>query len=109
MQAVFDAPTANESCPRRHASTVALQPLHLLNNDEVYRWAELFAERVARETGSNISQQVERACQLALNRSPDKAEREWSAKFFAGAAVPDRALTHFCHALLNLNEFAYLE
>ena len=109
MQAVFDAPTANESCPRRHTSTVALQPLHLLNNSEIYRWAELFAERVAHEAGRDVNHQVERACQLALNRSPDATERDWCAKFFAEASAPNRALTHFCHALLNLNEFAYLE
>ncbi len=116
MQRLFDAPTATESCPRRHASTGALQPLHLLNNPGLVRIAEAFAGRVEREAGTHSARQIERACRLALNRTPDEQEREWAMKFLATSgpsdpapARPSLALLHFCQALLNLNEFAYLE
>ena len=114
MQRLFDAPTATESCPRRHASTVALQPLHLLNNAGLVRIAEVFASRVEREAGSDPERQIERACRLALNRPPDEQEREWAMKFLTAPATVEgeatrSALLHFCQALMNLSEFAYLE
>ena len=114
MQRLFDAPTATESCPRRHASTVALQPLHLLNNAGLVRIAEAFAGRVEREAGSDPERQIERACRLAFNRPPDEQEREWAMKFLTAPATVEgeatrSALIHFCQALMNLSEFAYLE
>jgi hypothetical protein len=114
-QRVFDAPAAIESCPRRHVSTVALQPLHLLNNAEMGRLARAFATCVEREAGQDPERQMERACRLALNRSPDDLERVWAMKFLSTPSSskadepPGTALFHFCQALLNLNEFAYLE
>jgi hypothetical protein len=59
---------------------------------------------------------VEAAFRLALGRGPDEVERSAARQFFAAhtrdAAVsgePPEALVHFCQALLNLNEFVYLE
>ncbi len=33
MTGLFDLPSANESCPKRHVSTIALQPLYLMNSE----------------------------------------------------------------------------
>ena len=106
--AMFDGPTAHESCPRRHASTVPLQPLHLLNNAESMKHAEAFATRVRERAGMDQAAQVSAAFQVALNRVPDEAERVAAAKFFS-AGTATNTLAQFCQALLNLNEFVYLE
>jgi hypothetical protein len=110
VQALFDGPTANESCPRRHVSTVPLQPLYGMNNPFPLARAEALAARVRERAGDDAARQVEEAFVLALGRPPDERERASTARF--RAAYSDdaaKALVHLCHALLNTNEFAYLE
>ena len=125
MQRLFDGPSANESCPRRHVSTVPLQPLYLLNNPFILRQAELFAARVLAKAGQDPFQQIESAFALALGRLPEKvdieavrafldsqeyaATRESQQTLAGNPGQPPLKLVHFCHALLNLNEFVYLE
>jgi mono/diheme cytochrome c family protein len=125
MQRLFDGPSANETCPRRHVSTVPLQPLYLLNNPFILRQAELFAVRVLAKAGQDPLQQIESAFALALGRPPGKADieavraflnsQEYSAtqeshqSLSGNPGQPPLSLVHFCHALLNLNEFVYLE
>ncbi len=116
MQGLFDAPSANESCPRRHTSMVALQPLYLLNSEFMLKRATAFAQRVRNRAGDNLNAQIRLAFEVALGRRPDSAEID-SARFLmekdSGDFPPKpdspRALVHFCHALLNLDEFSYVE
>jgi hypothetical protein len=107
-QALFDGPTAmTESCARRQVTTVALQPLYLLNSDFSVRRAEALAVRVAERTRGA---QVAEAYRLTLGRLPDAAETELGERFLAGfEQQPQRGLLQFCQALMNLNEFLYLE
>lgn len=109
VQRLFDGPTAAaESCPKRHVATIPLQALYLLNNEFSVQRSQAFARRVAADTGPERSKQVERAFRHALGRGPSDRERAAAARFFASDDGPE-ALAHFCQALLNLNEFAYLE
>jgi hypothetical protein len=91
VQELFDAPTAGESCPQRHVSTVSLQPLYLLNSPFVHGRAGAFAKRAGTAA---------RAFEIALGRPPSPDELE------AARGLPLPAL---CHALFNLNEFVYVE
>jgi hypothetical protein len=75
-----------------------------MNNGMVLTQSKMFAERVARDAGPDVGQQVDRAFRLALARPPDAVERQRSIAFVK--ASPD-GLTGFCHALVNLNEFVY--
>jgi len=117
LQALFDGPFAcAESCPRREVSTVPLQSLYLLNNAFATRRAGAFARRVFEQTGNSRERQCAVAFELALTRLPDAAERAASQAFFARYAgestitgEPPVSLVHFCQALLNINEFVYLE
>jgi hypothetical protein len=114
MQKLFDSPTAaNESCPCRHVSTVPLQALYLMNNEFALQRAKVLAERVqARAAGDDRDRQVELVFQLLLSRPPDEMEKALAAKFFASHRTSEDgtpALVHFCQALLNVNEFVYLE
>lgn len=124
-QMMFDGPTANESCTRRYTSTVPLQPLYLMNNDFILKRAEAFAARVLTQAGSDAKRQAETAFLISLGRPPEDIDGSAVAIFFesyktseagasgsaenAPASKPPLALVHLCHALLNLNEFAYLE
>jgi hypothetical protein len=111
MQRIFDGPSAAESCARRNVTTVALQPLYLLNSPAMVARSTAFAERVASLAGDDVSRQAEIAYELALGRPPDNEERRAGEDYLraaeAAAAGPSR-LARFCHAILNLNEFAYL-
>jgi hypothetical protein len=110
--AVFDAPTANEFCPRRHTSTVPLQPLHLLNDPENLSYAQAFAERVANVCGPDWLDRFRGAMRIALLRSPTETEIEMTKRW------RDEQLKHglddgqlnllLCQGILNLNEFVYV-
>ncbi|HST20040.1 MAG TPA: DUF1553 domain-containing protein [Blastocatellia bacterium] len=116
---VFDCPVTTVSAPVRSVSTVSPQALALLNNEFVLEQSGYFAERIKRETGANLKAQITRAFQIALSRRPDAKEMQWSLEFIksqsAGYAErknekPDEAaLRDFCHALINLNEFLYVD
>ena len=120
MQDLFDGPPALTSCSSRRVSTVPLQPLFLLNSDFVHARARKIAERLLNEPADRKSDeepdnvaadQIERAFQLVLDRSPDDEELSRSIDFLATptASISSvESLTQFCHALLNLNEFAYI-
>ena len=111
FQPLFDGPNAiPESCARRHVSTVPLQALYLLNNDFAFARAKAFAGRVRARAGDDRERQVDTAFALALGRAPDAADRAAARRFFAGQrGEPLSGLISFCQALLNVNEFVYLE
>jgi hypothetical protein len=99
----FDLPDSNLSCPKRERSTTAPQALALLNSAEVTAAAAALAARVEREAVSE-SDRVVLACRLALGRRPSQAEMRFADEF-----LRDSPLAEFCRALLNLNEFAYVD
>jgi hypothetical protein len=100
----FDLPDNSTPCARRHVSTVAPQALTLLNSPLASDAARAFAERVKHEAGDEPSQQVRRAFDLALQRLPEQPESAACQRLLA-----QRSLTELCRALLNLNEFVYLD
>lgn len=101
---LFDGPTADASCAQRHVSTVALQPLYFLNSPFMYEQAKAFANRVTSEVGENVEQRIGRSFSLALGRLPDADEFDVATQY-----VNEQDIIHFCHALLNLSELAYIE
>jgi hypothetical protein len=113
----FDQPDTLTSCPVRPVSTFAPQALILLNGPFMQGRAKAFAARLAREAGPDAEGRVRRAYRLALGRPPRPAELRLALGFLAEQAKllrgrPDAeaaALTDFCLALLNSNEFLYVE
>jgi cytochrome c553 len=106
MLDVFDKPDSVGSCARRNRSTIAPQALILMNNSFVLMEARMFADRLRKEAGSDPTEQVDLAFQLALGRKPSSSELEQSIQFLrAGTEV----LPDFCQAILNLNEFAFIQ
>jgi hypothetical protein len=129
----FDAPDSNETCARRHQSTSAPQALMLLNSKIVQELAQAFAARVLEEVGKEPPLVVERAYRLALGRAPDSQERDALLNYLqrevgllraehapeetsshkplvsSGDPAYESAVVNLCHALLNLNEFLYVD
>jgi hypothetical protein len=128
----FDMPDTHESCGRRSVTTTAPQALNLLNDPVILRAAQSLAGRVARQAGSELDRQIALAYRLAYSRPP-KAHELQAARVFvqqqtelarerlaakAPLALPTpaasgdeaeaAALVDFCHALLNSNEFVYV-
>ncbi|MGE3313761.1 MAG: DUF1549 and DUF1553 domain-containing protein [Planctomycetaceae bacterium] len=114
----FDSPDMHESCARRESTTIAPQALFLLNSDDTTACAAAFAERVTRgisskpdETPSNCPK-VARAYLLAFGRMPHIGEARDAVDFLKAQTASENnqaAVIDFCHALLNSNEFLFIE
>ncbi len=101
----FDRPDTNVSCPRRASTTIAPQALTLLNSALANESARALAEIIAAAAGEDHGWQVDRAYRTVYGRSPDAAERRLGQEFLDG----NGSLRHFCLALINANEFLYIE
>ena len=126
----FDLPQMIPNCVERPDSTVASQALHLFNDTMIRSLADSFAERVAREAGKQPYKQIERSYQLAMGRMPSDAEREiglaaleeltrlWrlrrqepgtTDKTSKKTSPSQRALSTYCHTLLNSAGFLFID
>jgi hypothetical protein len=103
---VFDRPDTSASCPRRPASTIAPQALTLLNSKLARDSAIALAARIRRE-GKTSREHIDRAYLLTLSRPPDATERKLADEFLA--ANDPGSLDDLCLALMNVNEFVYLD
>ncbi len=133
MFEAFDAPTSEESCPRRFSTVVPAQALTMMNDQYVLDWSRQFAGRVLNDGGLSPDQQIDRAYRLALSRAPKPEEQETVLNFLdkqsaliagrisrnekvllpdhlPGGMPPEKAaaFVDFCHALLSSNEFLYV-
>ncbi|MGH7185036.1 MAG: DUF1553 domain-containing protein [Pseudomonadota bacterium] len=124
MLQAFNQPDMTIACGRRDVTTVSPQALMLLNDPFAIRMAEALARRASREAGPEASRQVEHLIWLTLGRGPRPEEmalarelierhtqiRAWAAA--SGKESPDpsqAALVDLCRALLNTNEFIYID
>lgn len=133
MFETFDMPDTHESCARRNVTTSPLQALSMLNDKVSVEWAQGFAARVQKLAGSDFAKQVHAAYELAFSRPPSAEEEQIVARFFKqhskivkeraieeeplalpanfpgdGDRISGATLVDFCHALLNSNEFVYV-
>lgn len=99
----FDCPDGGQIAPKRNSSTTPLQALNLLNGEFLLQQAGYLAERVAKEASPVPSDRVDRAFRLAFQRKPSEAERAGAVKL-----IETHGLAALCRALLNANEFLYL-
>jgi hypothetical protein len=132
MLETFDLPRMEPNCERRNASTIAPQSLAMMNGEFTLAQSKFFAERVAREAGTDPTEQVKRAWLLAFGSAPTATELKSSIEFIGkqtahfkkdppkpepvakGKEAPptepgEQALSTFCQALLTSNEFLYVD
>ena len=104
MSEAFDTPDGVQSCPRRNESTTAPQSLALLNSR--------FMVEQATALGSEIGT-VDQMWERLLDRKPTETERAAALKFVqkqtALAGSKSAAMSELARALLNLNEFLYVD
>lgn len=102
---VFDVPDSAVSCARRDVTTVAPQALNLLNSDFTLR-----AARAMEKVWSVVADDgefVRRAIRRAFGRSATGAEVSSGATFVR--ALGGHGRVEFCRALLNANEFVFID
>ena len=138
MLHAFDAPVMEVNCERRSFSTVAPQSLMLMNSAFVLDQSMRFAQHLTNNVGTNRTQQITRAWQLAFNRMPTASEQRDALEFLtsqiehlnalaekavekpaekkdekkkapAKVAPEIQALADLCQALLSANEFLYVD
>ncbi len=121
----FDLPDTTVSCARRDSTVVAPQALMLLNSPEALRYAQALAAKLTKATDKLLLEEpvqidplVDNLFREALNRLPTADERQLSTDLLlrhkkqhdaAGDLAPLLAFTDLCRAILNLNEFAYVD
>jgi hypothetical protein len=115
MFEAYDFPDTSESCPRRYATVSPTQPLVGMNDGLVREWSRELASRVLNDAGLSPEQQVERAFRIVFTRAPKNEERQAILDFLNQQTVEPSAPTartaafvDFCQALLNSNEFLYM-
>ncbi|HET6423751.1 MAG TPA: DUF1549 and DUF1553 domain-containing protein [Planctomycetaceae bacterium] len=104
----YDKPDTNLSCSRRNQSTIAPQALHLLNSEFVRTTARNFAQRVT-EAELSTDARVQEAYRLALGRPPSPPESAAAESLLMSQDDAPSGWHNLCHALLNLNEFLYVD
>ena len=101
---VLDCADPSMRVEKRNQSISALQALALLNNGFMTTQARHFAARVERESAGDVAGRIDLAMRLALGRSPTAEER---AALVSLAEA--HGLANTCRAILNLNEFAFVD
>ncbi len=66
--------------------------------------ATYFAERVEKDAGADAGAQVKRVFALAFQRAPTEKELAAATKL-----VKDHGLAALCRAVLNANEFVFVD
>jgi hypothetical protein len=127
---VFDLPDTTVSCSRRETTVVAPQALMLFNSPEAVRFAQILATRIMSEkdaaaTGTaaeeSLKSRVERVFQTALSRLPDPEElsacrelltqhhEQYCHEGHTADEAEQLSLRDLCRAVMNLNEFLYID
>lgn len=75
LMTTFDFCDTTTSCGRRDVTTVPPQALALLNNHFVHARSMAMARRLLRDAGNDVSDQIERAWEIAFARRPAAVER----------------------------------
>jgi hypothetical protein len=112
----FDLPEGFSSTAQRDVTTTATQALLLSNGKQMQERARIFAQRLVAEHPAGIQEQISAAYRLCYGRPPTTQERSQALEFLTEQArridvggQPESALVDFCHALLNSNEFIYVD
>ena len=115
---MFDAPEPTQSIGERSVTTVPTQALAMMNSPLVRQQAEKLFARLRPTKETPLAAAIDRGYQIAFGRSPSDVERTRMLEFIEqqrsamGGDTPDatdKALVEFCHVLLCLNEFVYID
>jgi len=110
----FDFPDVDSSCEARFVTTQPGQALVMLHGAFINEQAAVFAERVASEAGSEPRAQVAQAIRDGLQRVATEEEIADGLALLTRlrekhGRSPEEALKYWCLAVMNLNEFLYID
>jgi cytochrome c553 len=119
----FDIATVAPNCTKRSSSNVAPQALLMMNSQFMVDYSTAFADRVRREAGDELSQQLKLAWKIAYANEISDESRTAMLEFVetqAGLLREDdaklsevdsrkKALAVACQALLGANQFLYVD
>ncbi len=131
---IFDLPDMHNSCPQRSTTTTAPQALALLNSDFTLVLAQQWSGQLLSEYPGDATALVRAAMTQSFSRPPSEEQMRLAGEFIArqtahntaagDASASDAlptplakganlakaaAIVDFCHALLNSNEFLYVD
>ena len=109
-----DAADTDTTCPVRFTTTVPTQALTMINGEFVNESALTFAERIRKQGGSTLHDQVRHGLSIVFSRTPEPKEIEAGVRMVeevkrSGNLTDKDALDRFALLALNLNEFIYLD
>jgi hypothetical protein len=109
----FDLPDMHNSCARRAVTTTAPQALLLLNGDFTLDRSRRLGDDLAAQFPSDDAALAARAYQTVWGRPATDDEVKLAVKFLTSQKTAlhsrDAAVADFCQALLNSNEFLYVD
>ncbi len=112
LMEVFDAPDSMLTCSRRESSTTAPQSLSLFNGSFTMERAGALAAKLSAANPTDEAA-IRAAWKQVLAREPRPNEISRAATFLASQSQASggriAALTELIRALLNLNEFLYVD
>ena len=98
----FDCPDGNQVIPERSRSTTPIQALNLFNSHFMIQQSGKMADKLLKEAGDSVEEQVRTAYQLYYGRPVLIEEFKDATEF-----VRDYSLADFCRAMFNSNEFLF--
>jgi hypothetical protein len=114
----FDWPDLHNSCSRRANTTTAPQALQLLNGEFTQERAQRLGADLLTQYGDDDAGLVARAYRAAWCREATSQEVRLGVKFVAeqtsrlkarAGDARKAAVVDFCHAVMNTNEFLYVD
>jgi hypothetical protein len=102
----FDLPDMHNSCARRTQTTTAPQALLMLNGEFIRKQARRWSEELQRSFPGDTKSKVALAYRSAWGRPATEEEIHFAMTYLR---QPGATLGDLCHALLNTNEFLYLD
>lgn len=117
---VFDQPDTNSSCDARPRSTIAPQALTMMNSELTFTAAQTLASLVLADANRTEAERVRSVFLKTFSREPTTKETEAALAFLKSQTEllanehPERkahadAWRDFCLAMLNTNEFLYVD
>jgi hypothetical protein len=114
---MFDAPEPTQSVGDRGGTTVPTQALASMNSTFVRDLASRLYDRVRATGPANVESAIAKTFETAFCRLPTATEAQRMSAFIAEQTKmlgdkpdsPAQAMREFCHAVLCLNEFIYVD
>ena len=115
MMLAFDMPSPFSTMGRRSTSNVPAQSLILMNDPFVWQQAERWSRRLLADKTMSRVERIKAAFQVGIGRPPTSDQLQRVERFLdrqmdlyqCGRDDP-RIWTDFCHAVMNMKEFIYL-